>query len=66
MPGIARVREMLAAGVNVGLGTDGSASNDAGNLLYEARLAMFLQRSGGDPTGMHRPIASLTALSSGA
>ncbi len=37
--------------VNVGLGVDGSASNDAGNLLHEARLACFLQRAGGNVAG---------------
>jgi 8-oxoguanine deaminase len=42
--GICRNLELEAAGVKVGLAVDGSASNDASNMIVEARLALYLQR----------------------
>lgn len=50
--GIAPLGAMAAAGMRLGLGVDGSASNDASHVLGEARAAMLLQRAGGDPAAL--------------
>ncbi|HEX2963207.1 MAG TPA: 8-oxoguanine deaminase [Ignavibacteriales bacterium] len=42
--GVARIKDMLRLGINVGLAVDGSASNDTSDMLGELRNAMLLQR----------------------
>lgn len=42
--GICRNKELEEAGAKVGLGVDGSASNDGSNMIAEVRMAMYLQR----------------------
>ena len=50
--GIARTRDLRAAGVEVGLGVDGAASNEATSLLEEARHALLFARAVGGPQSL--------------
>ena len=45
--GLAKVKEFLAAGINVGLGTDGAASNDGQNMFDAVRLAALIHNQAG-------------------
>ncbi len=60
--GIAPVRAYLDSGVRVGLGVDGSASNDGSHLLAEARQALLLQRVGGPKGGNPAGLTAQEAL----
>src|SRR5207248_6558866 len=50
--GVAPVRELLDAGVRVGLGVDGSASNERGALFFEVKQALLVPRGRGGGTAM--------------
>jgi cytosine/adenosine deaminase-related metal-dependent hydrolase len=64
--GVAPVRALERAGVRVGLGVDGSASNDGSHLLAEARQALLLHRVSGDPTAISAHEALWLATRGGA
>ena len=64
--GIAPLRALQRAGARVGLGVDGSASNDGSHMLAEARQALLLHRVGGDPKGLTALQALRLATSGGA
>ena len=50
--GVAPVRELVAEGVRVGLGVDGSASNERSDLFLEVKQALLVARGRGGPTAM--------------
>jgi cytosine/adenosine deaminase-related metal-dependent hydrolase len=50
--GVAPMRELLAAGVRVGLGVDGSASNERGDLFLEVKQALLVARGRGGPEAL--------------
>ncbi|HNJ76829.1 MAG TPA: TRZ/ATZ family hydrolase [Azospira sp.] len=65
--GIARVAELAAAGVNVGIGTDGAASNNRLDLLGETRLAALLAKgASGDAAALGAHAALRAATLAGA
>ena len=64
--GIAPLRQMLDAKLRVGLGVDGSASNDGGDLIDEARQALLMSRLNGDPAALSAREALCLATAGGA
>jgi cytosine/adenosine deaminase-related metal-dependent hydrolase len=50
--GVAPVRSLMDAGVRVGLGVDGSASNERGDLLFEVKQALLVARGRGGPAAV--------------
>ncbi len=65
--GIARIPQLLAGGVNVGIGTDGAASNNKLDMLAEMRMAALLAKVGAmDPTAVPAATAIRMATLNGA
>jgi cytosine/adenosine deaminase-related metal-dependent hydrolase len=64
--GIARVRELLDAGAPVGLGVDGSASNERGDLSLEVKQALLVARARGGPAALSAREALRLATRGGA
>ena len=64
--GIAPLRALQQAGARVGLGVDGSASNDSSHLLAEARQALLLHRVSGNPAAITATDALRLATRGGA
>src|SRR5262249_15706712 len=50
--GVGAVGEMIDGGVRVGLGVDGTASNERGDLLFDVKQALLVARGRGGPTAM--------------
>lgn len=65
--GVARVTDLLTAGVKVSLGTDGAASNNNLDMFEEMRLAALIHKGiSGDPTAVPAPVALQMATEYGA
>jgi cytosine/adenosine deaminase-related metal-dependent hydrolase len=64
--GVAPVRELLQAGVRVGLGVDGSASNERSDMCFEVKQALLAARGRGGPTGLTARAALRLATAGGA
>ena len=65
--GFAPINKMLEAGLNVGIGTDGAASNNDLDMFEEIRLAAFISKSTtGDPTSLPAPVVMTMATRMGA
>ena len=64
--GVAPVRELLDAGARVGLGVDGTASNERGDLLAEVKQALLVARGRGGPEAMTAREALRLGTSGGA
>jgi cytosine/adenosine deaminase-related metal-dependent hydrolase len=64
--GIAPIRAMLDQDVAVGLGVDGTGSNERGDLLYETKQALLVARAGGNPAAMSARQALRLATRGGA
>lgn len=64
--GIIPLNKMLNKGVDIGLGVDGSSSNDSGNLLNEARQALYLQRVNNNKSNLNARQALWLATAGGA
>lgn len=61
---ISQVRGILDAKGKVGMGVDGSSSNETVNLLDDCRIATYLQRSGGNPKGVFGVISCVVDCTS--